>query len=143
MKAHLYFITIFCFLFSSCSEEKKVIDLTNLNGYWEIDQVITPSGSEKKFSFNAYVDYFKTTDSIGFRSKVKPQFGGKYKSNQQKIIYHINTKNDSVFITYTNAQKSWNDLVLEASPQQICLQNNLGNLYYYRPYIPIIIDEKN
>lgn len=143
MSTRLYVTAILCFLFFSCGEEKKVIELTNLNGYWEIDHVITSSGSEKKFGFNAYVDYFKTNDSIGFRSKVKPQFGGRYKSNNQKIVYRINTKNDSVFVTYNNAKSSWDDLVIEASAQQICLQNKEGNLYFYKPYTPIIIDEKN
>ena len=143
MKTNLYIVVILCFLFFSCAEEKKVINLSNLNGYWEIERVITSSGSEKKFGFNPFVDFFKTTDSIGFRSKVKPQFGGSYQSNQQKISYRINTKNDSVFITYKNAQKTWNDVLIEASETQICLQNDLGNLYFYRPYTPIIIDEKN
>ena len=143
MKLKLHLIILFCFLFFGCSKEKKVINLAHLNGYWEIDRVITPNGNEKKFGFNPYVDYFKTEDSIGFRSKVKPRFGGTYQSNQEKITYRINTKTDSIFITYTNAKKTWNDLLIEASAQQICLQNNLGNLYFYRPYTPIIIDEKN
>ena len=64
MSTRLYITAILCFLFFSCSEETKVIELNNLNGYWEIDHVITSSGSEKKFGFNAYVDYFKTSDSV-------------------------------------------------------------------------------
>ena len=143
MKTHLCITAILCFIFSSCSEERKIIDLENLNGYWEIDHVITANGSEKKFGFNAYIDFFETIDSTGFRSKVKPQFRGKYKSNNQKITYRINAKNDSVFITYKNAKKTWDDLIIEATSQKICLQNKEGNLYYYKPYTPIIIDEKN
>lgn len=143
MNTPFYIITLIFFLFSSCGNKEAVIDINNLNGYWEIDHVITSSGNERKFGFNASIDYFKTNDSIGFRSKVKPQFGGTYKSNNQKITYHVNTKNDSVFITYTNAHKTWNDLITEASTKQICLQNKEGSLYYYRPYTPIIIDEKN
>lgn len=143
MKISLSITITLCWLLFSCSEEKKVIDLTNLNGYWEIDRVITSGGSEKKFGFNPYIDFFKTNDSVGFRSKTKPQFGGKYQSNKEKIRYRINTKNDSIFITYTNAKKTWADVLIEASATQICLQNNLGNLYFYRPYTPIIIDEKN
>ena len=143
MKIRLYILTLFFGLFFSCSEEKKSIDITHLNGYWEIDRVITSSGSEKEYGFNEYVDFFKTQDSAGFRSKVKPQFGGKYKSNSQKIEFRINTNNDSIFITYGNNTETWNDLIVEATAQQICLQNKQGNLYYYRPYTPIIIDEEN
>ena len=142
MNTKLYLIALSLLIFS-CNKEKKVIDLDNLNGYWEIDHVITSNGDEKKFGFNSYVDYFKTNDSIGFSSKVKPQFGGTYKSNNQKITYYINTKNDSIFITYNRNKKSWDDLIIEATTKQICIQNIEGNLYYYRPYTPILIDEKN
>lgn len=143
MRIHLYTL-ILCFgLFFSCNEEKKSINLKHLNGYWEIDHVVTLDGNEKTYGFNEYVDFFKTEDSLGFRSKVKPQFGGKYKSNSQKITYNINTVNDSIFITYGKNSKTWNDLILEATDQQICLKNKQGILYYYRPYTPIIIDEEN
>ena len=67
MKIRLHILTISCFIFFSCHKEKKEIDTTKLNGYWEIDRVITPSGNEKKFGFNPYIDFFKTIDSIGFR----------------------------------------------------------------------------
>ena len=105
--------------------------------------MVNPNGEEKKYGFNEYVDFFKTEGNIGFRSKVKPQFGGKYKSNAQKITYRINTNNDSIFISYGNDSNTWNDLIIEATDQQICLQNKQGSLYYYRPYTPIIIDEEN
>ena len=143
MKIHLYILSLFLGLFLSCNQDKKSIDLTHLNGYWEIDRVVNPSGEEKKYGFNEYVDFFKTEGNIGFRSKVKPQFGGKYKSNAQKITYRINTNNDSIFISYGNDSNTWNDLIIEATDQQICLQNKQGSLYYYRPYTPIIIDEEN
>jgi len=117
MKIHLYILSLFLGLFLSCNEEKKSIDLTHLNGYWEIDRVVNPSGEEKKYGFNEY--------------------------NAQKITYRINTNNDSIFISYGNDSNTWNDLIIEATDQQICLQNKQGSLYYYRPYTPIIIDEKN
>jgi len=142
MKHHIIILFFSGFLFSNCTKENKTIDTNSFNGYWEIDHVITSSGTEKTYGFNEFIDFFKTQDSLGFRSKVKPQFGGKYISNNQKITYRIRTKNDSTFLTYTNSNDTWNDLIIEATSKQICLKNKQGNLYYYKPYTPIIIDEK-
>ncbi len=142
MRVTILILLLLNLFITSCNKQNTSIDITAFNGYWEIDKVITSSGKETNYGFNEYVDFFNTKDSLGFRNKVKPQFGGKYLSNNQQINYRINTKNDSVFLTYQNAFTSWSDYVISANNKQICIQNKEGISYYYRPYTPIIIDEE-
>ena len=128
------------FVFSNCNDQEKEIDISQINGYWEIDHVITTDGNTKSFNFNEFIDVFKTTKNSGFRAKVKPNFNGIYKGNNQKINYLITKRNDSVFMDYKTTTNTWSDLVIEASEKQICIKNKQGILYYYRPYTPIIIE---
>ncbi len=133
-------LILLCFtilLFTNCTQQPKV-DLKYLNGYWEIDRVVDSFGkNEKKYNFNPMVDYFKTTDSIGFRSKLKPNFTGNYQGSKQKLKYRISHKNGKYVITYNSISGSWNDILIEASDDQICIKNKQGIYYFYRKFTPI------
>ena len=88
MKQLLLFIS-FSFLVS-CNQ--KEIDLSNLQGYWEITKAENQEGKSKEFPFNETVDYIVLKDSIGFRKKVKPLYNGNFKEelilqNQNGMMY--------------------------------------------------------
>lgn len=139
-----YFInTILAFLIISCktSNKKESIDLQFLNGYWEIDTVITADGSEKKYNFNEFIDYFETKDNAGFRYKVKPKFNGNYKSNFQKIEYKLNLKKDTVYIQYKTSSTTIIDKLFIATNEKLGIKTDNGSLYYYKPYFPIMIND--
>ena len=141
-------ILIIVSFFTSCSK-KPVIDLNNLNGYWEIDRVVISDESqkqgqdpEKNYNFNRSVEYFVTKDSVGFRSKVSPGFNGKIQSNAQKLNYTISYQKGKYIVTYNTPTSKWSEELIEASPEQICIANQRGDHYYYRKFTPITIDEK-
>ena len=74
------------FILVSCSNSKS-INLSDLEGYWEIYQVEKEGTILKKYTISTNIDYFKIyKDSSGFRKKVAPQLDGtfivsKYVSN--------------------------------------------------------------
>ena len=134
--------TIFILLVTGCKvSTENSIDLQFLSGYWEIDSVITANGDEKKYNFNAFIDYFETKDSIGFRYKVEPKLNGNYKSNFQKIKYKLVTKKDTIDIQYKTSSKTITDKLFLATDQKLGIKTDNGSLYYYRKYSPIIIDK--
>lgn len=135
-------------VFTNCSQ-KPVINLNNLNGYWEIDRVVISNesqklgqDSEKNYNFNRSVEYFVTKDSLGFRTKVTPGINSKFKTNGQKLKYKISYKEGKYIVTYHTPTSKWSDELIEASAKQICFANQRGDRYYYRKYTPITIDEK-
>ncbi len=125
-----------------CTQQPK-INLEHLNGYWEIDRVTSSfNDSEKKYNFNPTVDYFKTTDSIGFRTKLQPNFMGNYRGSKQKLNYTISHKSGKYIITYNTPTDTWIDTLVEASKEQLCIQNKEGTYYFYRKFTPINLNEK-
>ena len=145
---YLIFLSLILSSFISCKKQ-STIDLTNLNGYWEIDRVVISDKSqqqgqdpEKNYNFNKSIEYFSTKDSLGFRTKVVPSFNGKYETNNQKLNYTISHQKGIYYITYKNIGNTWKDKLIEASENQICIANQRGDKYIYRKFTPIIIDEK-
>ncbi|WP_010182173.1 hypothetical protein [Aquimarina agarilytica] len=132
---------IIFFSILSCTQQPQ-IDLVHLNGYWEINHVITANENQKKYNFNPTIDYFKTEDSIGFRTKLQPNFIGTYKGSKQKLNYTIAHKAGKYIITYKTISDTWNDILIEASPDQLCIENKEGTRYFYRKFTPIQLNEK-
>ena len=55
-------IIIALFVFVGCHNKVDQLDLPLLNGYWEIEKVTFPDGSEKEYSVNTSVDYIEVKD---------------------------------------------------------------------------------
>ena len=128
-------------LLASCNNQNQ-INPQMLNGYWEIEKIETEDGNTKEYPYNEYVDFFSTENNKGFRSKVKPLIGGKYQSNKKQIKYSIIQKNDSTFIQYDALKGKWKDYILNLTSSKLIVVNKQGTTYFYKPYKPIIIDEK-
>ncbi|WP_010521435.1 hypothetical protein [Aquimarina agarivorans] len=141
MKLQVISFLLALFTLFSCNT-KNSVDLTYLNGYWEIDRAITSCGSEKKYNFNPMVDYFATKDSVGFRAKLKPNFTGTYEGSKQQINYTVSRKGEKYVITYKNASNTWKDILIKATENQLCIENNEGTQFYYRKFTPIKINEE-
>ena len=65
----------------SCQQKIKETDISNLNGYWEIEKVELPDGDKKEYKVNETIDFFKIEANKGFRKKVMPQLDGSYLTN--------------------------------------------------------------
>lgn len=132
MKNLFYLLTGILFL--SCSQQDPKDYIQYLNGYWEIERVITKDGSEKEYKFNPLVDFFEVKDSIGVRKKVRPQLDGKFIITKDYENFSLRIENDSLRIYYQNQLTSWKETILFAKENQIIIQNEIGNQYFYKPY---------
>lgn len=140
MKKLLTSIACVFFILGCSKQKKETVAIQFLNGYWEIDYVINIDGNKKKFNFNEFIDYFETNDTSGFRTKVKPKLNRKYTSNFQKIAYHIDKKNDTILMKYRTSGGIITDKVFRANIQELGIKSENGILYFYKKYVPIIID---
>ncbi len=135
MKIYLYIVAVL--LLVSCS---KTINVDNLNGYWEIQEVIMPDGTKKAYNFNDTVDYIEiTTDTTGLRKKMKPNLEGTYNTSSDPENFTIKTEDNSVTLHYKTPYSSWQETVNELSSEKLQVTNELGIIYIYKPYEPINI----
>ena len=139
MKFRILFISFFMVLIS-CKEYIKPIGLDSLSGYWEIEKVILPDGSEKIYKANDTFDYFELNDSLSFRKKVVQQFDGSFISNEVLEKFTITTKDGIYFINYTTKYAKWQEEILSLNNEKLVVKNNNEFEYHYKR--PVLFSPK-
>ncbi|WP_435132890.1 hypothetical protein [Formosa sp. A9] len=135
----LKYLIVICSLivFNSCNTSPK-IHPADLNGYWEIEHVILPDGTEHIYKVNQTVDFFKLNDSLkGYRQKMKPKENSNYIPVTDKEHIAIVKTNDSVYLHTKTAFSSWKETILELNKNRLKVINHNNNVYVYKRYIPL------
>lgn len=116
----------------SCKQKITEADLSNLNGYWEIEKVELPDGDKKEYKVNETIDFFKITDKKGFRSKVMPQIDGTYLTNDLKEDVVVVLKDGDATIQYKTNYANWNEEIIELSKDKLVVKNQQDLEYHYK-----------
>ncbi|MGB1269149.1 MAG: hypothetical protein ACPG45_05375 [Flavobacteriaceae bacterium] len=120
---------------TSCSKNITQDDLQHLNGYWDIEFVESEAKKITKFGVNSTIDFYYLNDNNkGYRKKVKPDFSGKYKTNNIKDSIRITNENNQFIIHTSTPLDSWEDIIIELTPEKLILQNDKGVLFHYKKH---------
>ena len=130
MKRIFLFIVLFSVI--SCKQDITESDVSNLNGYWEIEQVILPDGDKKEYKVNETIDYFKIENNKGFRKKVMPQLNGTYLTNDIKEDVFVEIKDGNANIQYKTNYASWKEEIVELTNQKLVIKNQQDLEYHYK-----------
>ncbi|SEL85787.1 hypothetical protein SAMN04487910_3501 [Aquimarina amphilecti] len=130
-------IYLFVFSLISCSKPNPEEYKKYINGYWEIEKVITSDGIEKQYNFNQSIDYLQVKDKKGIRKKVQPQLNGSFITTKDREIFTLKIENDSLRMYYVTPLSKWKETVISAKEKQLIIKNEAGNLYFYKPYTKI------
>jgi hypothetical protein len=116
----------------SCKQKITEADLSNLNGYWEIEKVELPDGDKKEYKVNETIDFFKIEANKGFRKKVMPQLDGTYLTNdvQEDVIVVI--KDGDASLQYKTTYASWKEEIIELTKDKLVVKNQQEMEYYYK-----------
>ncbi|WP_299260998.1 lipocalin family protein [uncultured Aquimarina sp.] len=130
----IYSITL---LLISCSKPNPETFIKHINGYWEIEKVITSDGIEKQYNFNQNIDFFEVDNLKGIRKKVQPQLNGNFITTRDSETFTIVIENDSLRMYYKTPLSIWKETLISAKENQMIIRNDTGNLYFYKPYTKI------
>ncbi len=116
----------------SCKQKISDTDISNLNGYWEIEKVVLPDGDKKEYKVNETIDFFKVESNKGFRKKVMPQLDGTYLVNdvQEDIVLKINDGDASLL--YKTKYASWKEDIIELTKDKLVVKNEQEMKYHYK-----------
>ena len=132
-------IFIFILTIFSCSKDKTQFT-NNLEGYWEIKEVKLNNGVEKQYTVNETIDYIEiTSDSSGFRKKMKPEFDGTFKTSKNSETFTFKIENDSFNLHYKTPYHNWKETILDISKDEMKVINQSKDVYLYKRYTPINI----
>lgn len=135
----LFYSLLFSILFLSCQEKVSPDSISKINGYWEIQKVQLPDGQEKEYKINETVDYIEWNNKTGFRKKVKPQFDGKYVTNDELETIQIKDSSGIFQIHYKTDFAQWSEEILSLTDSILVLKNKQDLEYHYKRFKPISI----
>jgi hypothetical protein len=116
----------------SCQQKIKETDISNLNGYWEIEKVELPDGDKKEYKVNETIDFFKIEANKGFRKKVMPQLDGSYLTNDVQEDVAVVLKDGDAFLQYKTTYASWNEEIIELTKDKLVVKNQQEIEYHYK-----------
>ena len=103
----------------SCKQKITEADISNLNGYWEIEKVELPDGDKKEYKVNETIDFFKIEANKGFRKKVMPQLDGTYLTNDVQEAVVVVVKDGDASLQYKTTYASWNEEIIELTKDKL------------------------
>jgi hypothetical protein len=130
MKKILFLIVLGSVL--SCKQKITDADISNLNGYWEIEKVELPDGDKKEYKVNETIDFFKIDGNKGFRKKVMPQLDGTYLTNDIQEDIVIAVKDGDASIQYKTTYASWKEEIIELTKDKLVVKNEQDLEYHYK-----------
>ena len=130
MKKILFLIVLGSVL--SCKQKITDADISNLNGYWEIEKVELPDGDKKEYKVNETIDFFKIEANKGFRKKVMPQLDGTYLTNDIQEDIVIAVKDGDATIQYKTTYASWKEEIIELTKDKLVVKNEQDLEYHYK-----------
>ena len=116
----------------SCKQKITEADLSNLNGYWEIEKVELPDGDKKEYKVNETIDFFEIDGNKGFRKKVMPQLDGTYLTNDIQEDIVIAVKDGDATIQYKTTYASWKEEIIELTKDKLVVKNEQDLEYHYK-----------
>lgn len=130
--------TIICsFLFFGCQQKIKPSDIVKINGYWEIEKVVSNEEKDKKYSYNETFDYFEIKNNKGFRKKVMPQLDGSFLVNDAYENVEVTFKDEKVYLNYTTSFSKWSEELKAISTDEMIVVNSEKKEYHYKKTAPI------
>lgn len=138
MKKTAIFLLLTVFLVS-CKQEINKADLKKLNGYWEIEKVITQDGEKKEYKVNPTVDFFEVKNNKGFRQKVMPQLDGTFQTNNIRELVSVSEAAGDFYLNYTTDYGKWKEEIIELRDSVLVVKNAAEIEYHYKRHTPFSI----
>ena len=120
------------FLLTSCTTSVNQSSLKNLNGYWEVEKVVFPDGSEKILPPSETHDYYEFKQNKGFRKKVTPLVTGNYLVNDLKDEFVVVQKEGGFSMNYKTFLSKWSEQIKSIDADHLVLESEEHYQYYYK-----------
>ncbi|RZJ65347.1 MAG: hypothetical protein EOO50_14220 [Flavobacterium sp.] len=133
-------ILVFCFALTGCKGISKD-DISKINGYWQIEKVVTANGQDKQYQGNTSYDFFKIHNGKGTRTKVMPQLDGSFLTNNINEQITVRFDDGDAYLDYVTEYAKWSEEVRSVSTDEMVLVNAQKIEYHYKKAGPIKLDD--
>ena len=125
-------LSILLFTLISCQEPT---DMSNLQGYWEIEKAELPNGFSRDYTVNTSVDHYQlTSDSTGFKTRVQPQLDGTFLASDHRENFKISVEKGKPVLIFSTNLSEHKAEVVRLKENQLILVNEDQMKYTYRRF---------
>lgn len=119
-------------------------DISQLEGFWEIQSVKTDGKVVKTFKASFNIDHYAFGDSLsGVFQKVVPQFDGNFKASENQSVFSIRKEDHRWWIYQKNLIDSFRMQVVTLTKDKLILRKDSTTTEYtYRRFEPIMLQEE-
>jgi hypothetical protein len=123
-------------IISAC---KSQVDLNQLGGYWQIQEVRFQNGSSKAFAYSSTVDFFQLIDeNQGVLKKLDARVDGKFFANEAEQRFTLQKdSNEAVLIQIEGQELISYELKKLTEGELHLYDQNLSRLLVYRKFTPL------
>lgn len=131
-----FLVVLLIFLLSySCEDERKIGDIKNLNGYWQIKKAEIPDIVVKNYKGGLKLNYIEIKDdSTGIRKKIKVSMLDKFKTTPNQEEIRVFTEGEDLKIQCKTPYSKWTEKILHLSNDSLVIRNQDDKKYYYSKY---------
>ena len=136
MLHYRYLFVLFFMLLTACAAQ---LDLNQLEGYWQIQQVRFQNGSSKEFTYASTVDFFqRIDDKKGILKKLDARVDGKFFANEAEQRFSIvQNQKDHILIQIEGEELITYELK-KLTPEELHLYDiKLSRLLIYSKFTPL------
>ncbi len=124
-----------------CAKEVRKEAIPQLNGYWEINEVVFPDGQTKEYGMSTTIDYIQVEGLKGFRKKVQPKFDGTFDTSNDAEFFSIQEREGDWIMFYKTELSEWTERLVQLDAQHFSVVNEALIRYEYKRFSPININE--
>ena len=122
-----------CLFITFQCERPKNVQLSYLNGYWEIDFIQQEKETFYPKSVTPLYDFYYIKDSTGFLNKAAPNRHGKYEVSKDRIPFKIVYENNIPYLRFDSRWDSWDEKISQLDSTKLILEHNDRKYHYKRP----------
>jgi len=118
---------------TACSNGTK--DMVNaMKGYWNIETVTLPDGSEREFPFSNHMDHFEIEGNNGVKNRVSPTYDGGYINYGSPVLFTWETVDGKAVLTFKDGDGRYQQTLKVCDGKTLILLHENGTEYIYKAH---------
>ena len=135
------FKIILCFILICSCNSSSDIDLTKLDGYWEIVNVKKDGELVMEYKMSPIIDYWQLSDdNSGFRKKVMPNLEGKIIVTQHSMPFKV-AEEKQITVYYNDNGNEYSEYIKRLEDSLLVITNKENLIYTYKRYKPMNLED--
>ena len=129
------FSVIICFLTLLGCRVGPIIELDQIDGYWQIEFVQQENETFKSKQTSLLYDFYSTKNNKGFYKKVAPQIDGSFKTSKNAVSFQILKDNEDFILQFSSPWNKWVKKIKHLDSEKLVLYHEERSFHYKRPIV--------